>query len=266
MGMFVTRTNVNNELRAFQSPDLMNEVVDRLKLDMNYKVEGKRHDYILYGTGLPINAELLSIDDVSTAGFTVEFLKGDQIRLKDFLFNGTKIKEKSFVGTIGDTLATSAGQVVITKTPYYPKQGKYNNDIVVRKNTKKGAAGIYGGSLSVALSDKDAAVINLGIDDVSTQRGQDILSTLIGVYNEKWVLDKNQVAKATSIFIDDRLKVISLMTERMNAVMQTQQQDLVALQSYVSRRDTAYSSSSNIVRALGRSMGNLAGNINMANG
>ena len=114
MGMFVTRTNVNNELRAFQSPDLMNEVVDRLKLDMNYKVEGKRHDYILYGTGLPINAELLSIDDVSTAGFTVEFLKGDQIRLKDFLFNGAKIKDKSFVGEIGDTLATSAGQVVLT--------------------------------------------------------------------------------------------------------------------------------------------------------
>ena len=52
----------------------------------------------------------------------------------------------------------------------------------------------------------------------------------------------------------------------MNSIMQTQQQDLVALQSYVSRRDTAYSSSSNIVRALGRSMGNLAGNINMANG
>jgi hypothetical protein len=59
---------------------------------------------------------------------------------------------------------------------------------------------------------------------------------------------------------DDRLKVISLMTERMNAVMQTQQQDMVALQSYVSRRDTAFSSSANIIRALGRSMNGCANN------
>ena len=63
---------------------------------------------------------------------------------------------------------------------------------------------------------------------------------------------------------DNRLKAASVATDKMNAIMQTQQQDLVALQSYVSRRDTAYSSSSNIVRALGRSMGNLAGNMNMA--
>ena len=59
---------------------------------------------------------------------------------------------------------------------------------------------------------------------------------------------------------DDKLKVISLMSDRMNVVMQTQQQDMVALQSYVSRRDTAFSSSGNIVRALGRSMNGCANN------
>ncbi len=59
---------------------------------------------------------------------------------------------------------------------------------------------------------------------------------------------------------DDKLKVISLMSERMNAIMQSQQQDLVELQSYVSRRDTAFSSSANIVRALGRSMNGCANN------
>ena len=112
MGMFMTRTNVNNELYAFQSPDLMSEVVERLKLDMNYKIEGKRHDYILYGTSLPITAEFIGIDDVSTAGFTVECMKGDSIKLKDFVFNGLKIKDKTFVGKLGDTLVTSAGPMI----------------------------------------------------------------------------------------------------------------------------------------------------------
>ena len=63
---------------------------------------------------------------------------------------------------------------------------------------------------------------------------------------------------------DNRLKAAAVATDKMNAILQTQQQDLVAMQSYVNRRDTAFSSSSNIVRALGRSMGNLAGN--MVNG
>ena len=76
--------------------------------------------------------------------------------------------------------------------------------------------------------------------------------------NELGVLETSLPEKIRAY--DDKLKVISLMSERMNAVMQTQQQDMVALQSYVSRRDTAFSSSGNIVRALGRSMSGCANN------
>ena len=58
------------------------------------------------------------------------------------------------------------------------------------------------------LSDKNADIIALSIKDVSTQRAQDILNTLIAVYNENWVRDKNQIANSTSVFINDRLRVI----------------------------------------------------------
>lgn len=37
---------------------------------------------------------------------------------------------------------------------------------------------------------------------------EDILNTLISVYNENWVKDKNQIAISTSMFINDRLGVI----------------------------------------------------------
>ena len=57
---------------------------------------------------------------------------------------------------------------------------------------------------------------------------------------------------------DNRLKAASAATTKLNSMMQVQQQDMVALQSCVSRRDVAYSSSSNIVRALGRSSDNMA--------
>ena len=60
---------------------------------------------------------------------------------------------------------------------------------------------------------------------------------------------------------DNRLTAASAATNRIGSLMQSQQQDMVALQSYVSRRDTAFSSSTNIVRALGRSSSNMANHV-----
>lgn len=48
----------------------------------------------------------------------------------------------------------------------------------------------------------------MSIDDASVQKAEDILNTLIEVYNEKWIQDKNQIAVSTSRFIGERLGVI----------------------------------------------------------
>ena len=46
-GLFHTNTNVNNEIIALQSPALMQNVVKRLHLDINYTVEGRLHEVVL---------------------------------------------------------------------------------------------------------------------------------------------------------------------------------------------------------------------------
>ena len=58
------------------------------------------------------------------------------------------------------------------------------------------------------LTDKDADVIDLSIRDVSIERAVDVLNNIVAVYNEIWVNDKNQIAVATSSFIDERLKLL----------------------------------------------------------
>lgn len=57
----------------------------------------------------------------------------------------------------------------------------------------------------MALSDKEASVLDLSISDESPDRAKDVLLTLIDVYNEKWVKDKNRMAESTSEFIEERL-------------------------------------------------------------
>ncbi len=208
MGMFTLRSNVNNELRAFQSPDLMSEVVERLNLDVNYYVIGRKRQYTYYGTSLPIVAKFIEPSKSGTS-FVVQLQKDSTtVRLKNFTNGSEKLKAEAVEGSYGDTLSTPVGDVVILPNPTYMGAPVFGNEVVVRKGSVRGATGSYLSRLQVGLSDKQADVISLGINDVSTQRGQDVLSTLISVYNKKWVQDKNQLANATSDFINDRLKVI----------------------------------------------------------
>ena len=58
------------------------------------------------------------------------------------------------------------------------------------------------------LGSDDATIINLSISDASIRKAEDLLNTLIEVYNENWIQDKNQIAVSTSQFISDRLGVI----------------------------------------------------------
>ena len=52
---------------------------------------------------------------------------------------------------------------------------------------------------------------------------------------------------------DKRMQAATAFKAKMDALAQTQQQEMIDLQTLVNRRDVAYSTSSNIVRALGTS-------------
>lgn len=63
-------------------------------------------------------------------------------------------------------------------------------------------------TLSVSLASKMATIIDLEYKDESIARAEDILNTLISVYNEDAINDKNQIAVNTSNFINERLIII----------------------------------------------------------
>lgn len=53
-GLFQNKTNIQNEITTLKSPDLMEEVVRRLDLDMNYYKSGRFHKIVAYGNMLPV--------------------------------------------------------------------------------------------------------------------------------------------------------------------------------------------------------------------
>ncbi|MBQ3521291.1 MAG: chromosome partitioning protein ParA, partial [Bacteroidales bacterium] len=212
MGMFKTSSSVDNELVAIQSPAIMAEVVNRLHLDMNYSVDGTFHKKTIYGKSLPVSVIFMDIEDNGSASATVEITKDGNVSLSDFAWsaNGEILESEEIVNgklSMGDgavlaPIETPLGRVVVSPTQnYVPEDLK----IFVRKSGKYAATQQYSKLLTTALNDKKSDIINLSITDVSTQRAVDVLNTVVAVYNEKWVEDKNKITVSTSKFIKERL-------------------------------------------------------------
>ena len=208
MGLFQSNTNVNNELLSIQSPAVMLDVVKRLHLDVNYFTDGRFYKRVLYGSDLPYQVSFLDLQDNETASFT--YLPRPQegtLQLSDFTRNGEDRPLEQPVQTVlNDTVDTPAGRLIIAPSTYY--NADFQAPVYVSRNTLHGATSAYSNALSVALSDEKSTVINLSFQDVCIQRAEEVLNTLIAVYNENWVKDKNQIAVSTSMFINERLGVI----------------------------------------------------------
>ena len=112
-----------------------------------------------------------------------------------------------FEGNIGDSIQTSAGTLAISLTSQY-ENSFTGSTIQYSKEPADAVADSYTQKLRADLGNENATIINLSIDDASVQKAEDILNTLIEVYNEKWIQDKNQIAVSTSRFIGERLGVI----------------------------------------------------------
>lgn len=204
LGIFKSNTNINNELLTLKSPTLMTEVVQRLGLNETYTIRKGLKDVGLYKSN-PI-AVTYRHQDETPVSFKIDLPSKGEFVLSDVMVNGEK-SGKEFSGKMGDSIRTEIGTLVINPTKYW-------DDSFVGTSIRYGKGGVravtdyYAAALRADLGSEDATIINLSIDDASIQKAEDILNTLIEVYNEKWIQDKNQIAVSTSQFIGDRLSVI----------------------------------------------------------
>lgn len=206
LGFGQTRVNVNNEIINFSSPDLMQQVVQNLDLDVDYRKNGFFHDQTLYGSSLPLKVRFLSVGRNEGASLTVSPSDSSSVILDDFVFRGEKVRGDIRVA-YGDTVETPAGLICVERS-YNPETPVLDFPIQVSRSGILSTARRYRSRMTAALSDKNTTVINLTFRDVNTQRAEDVLRMVINVYNENWIKDKNQITTSTNEFIADRLRII----------------------------------------------------------
>lgn len=203
---FQTNTNVNNEIQSLQSPAVMYDVVKRLHLDINYTKDGSFYDQVLYGKDCPYEVSFIDLPDNEDLSFTIYPASSNKgVQIGDFV-RGEEESGQTVNVLFNDTTETPVGKLIVK--PVLHDTVAYKEPVYVSRIGLQAATTAYASQLTVALSDEKSTVINLSFQDVCIQRAEDVLNTLIAVYNENWIKDKNQIAVSTSMFINDRLGVI----------------------------------------------------------
>lgn len=213
MGLLKTNTNIKNEILTIKSSPTISEVVKRLNLMVNYTIPGRLYNPTIYGSSLPVSITFNDITDDNVASLTATLHKDGSLSLSDFSpadeANGAKTIKVSSIHKI-QTIQSPIGKLTIApNASYAPPAGGLEDDMViyVSKQSIGSATGKYVGKLSARKAD-DCSVIELSFNDVSSDRTIDFLNTLIEVYNENWIRDKNRISISTSEFIKERLAVI----------------------------------------------------------
>ena len=196
-----TLANVNNEIEAFKSTQVMEETVRRLKLNINYVTKEGFRNVDLY-TQSPIIAVFPNNLESESFSFQVDLFPDSMIVLSNF----NSDPQQNIVTLFNRVTETPVGEIIISPTPYYSQDRIYEPIEVIKSDVKTVALG-FASALDVSLSNKLNTVINLEIEDVSIQRAEDILNTVINVYRENWVTEKNKTTISTLSFLDERIAI-----------------------------------------------------------
>jgi len=204
LGLTQANANVNNELLAMRMPSVVKEVAKRLDLDVDYKIQDFLRKETLYGDGLPVKASLLGLKDAESASFTIQLLQDGKVELDDFKSSERELESEAITGYLNDTIQTPLGQIILAATVSYSATEEYPLIYLSRTNLYDCVDACIE-NLKAELCSEDATIIELSYKDVSIARAEDVLNSVIAVYNEEWMKDKNRITASTSQFISERL-------------------------------------------------------------
>ena len=208
LGLVASSSNINNEVLTLSAPVMMEEVVRRLHLDQQMIVEEGLHTRPLYNDA-PVSVQFAApLPDDAAFMFKMVLKSRSEAELSDFNLYDQEVKKTIKVKIDGPEVQTPAGKLTVKATPSWDN-AFIGTEITICKYPLKSVSGMYSGRLSVDLSDKESTVLNLSMSDENPDRASDVLMTLVDVYNEHWIADKNRVAESTYQFITDRLETIT---------------------------------------------------------
>lgn len=201
---FINKVNVANEILQFRSKKLMREVVQRVHADVSYQIKDGLRSNELYNES-PVLVSLPDALPEQSFSFTMTLKDAKTVTLSDF--SGIEAKP-SYEVALSDTVAIIEGMNVVVTATNYLRDSWLNTPIRVQKLPVESMVNYYKNALGIQQEEEEASILTLALKDSSPARAEDVLNTLITVYNEEAIKEKNQVAVNTANFINERLIII----------------------------------------------------------
>jgi len=202
MNPFDSKKIVENEIKVFQSPDLMKKLVDTMNL---YAPFYEEKDFL----GLNIK----SVSAYNSSPIRVKFKNPDKIVIEknapakhyftvDLSGKNVRVDGKTY--PLNQWVESPFGEVMFFPNKNKAQQAKTPLYFVLA-NSRGVTQGLLK-SLEVAPPEKLSTVINLYLEDAVPNRGEEILNGLIQAYNQKGIDDRNKLAANTMKFIEARIQ------------------------------------------------------------
>ena len=204
LGIVQKNTNLENEIRIVKSPALMKEVVARLDLNDTYTVRKDLRNEMLYR-----RSPVLFVDkDTVGASISFDFTLNDNnvIDIRNVKLNDSSL-DLTLKAGFGQTIKIGDNRLAVVK-PEWNSSDLIGETVHYEHVPVHDMADELSKRVSAVLGNEKSSIIDISITCPSIKEADDILVTLIQVYNERWILDKNRVAISTSEFINERLNVI----------------------------------------------------------
>lgn len=205
LGLATGKNNIDNEIEMLKSADLIRNTIYTTNYHITYskKVGFKRIK--LYSKS-PISLVVNGID-LDTLNDNIEFSiskEKESFKIKtQYNDNVWEFTSNSFPVT----LALPIGNIEIKNNPILPF---INDEIFVTVHNPEKVAVAISKEINITPTSKKSSVITISIKNENINRGKAFLQKLVDIYNLQAIEDKNQIAYNTGVFIDDRLKSLSL--------------------------------------------------------
>ena len=190
---------VESEIALLRSRKLMAVVVDRLNLVVNYQNEGRIITSDAY-TNRPVDIIAVKLNkDLESQTLQLTFTDASHYKLLN------EITGLVVSGPLDQLQRNKFGIYKILRNSNFKRNAIVN--AVIRSQETLVSQCLS--RLNVGLQANQSSVISLSYTETVPERGKDVLNTLVQVYNEAGLADKNKTVQNTIQFIDERLKLIS---------------------------------------------------------
>ena len=204
-GLMTSSKNIDNEIEVLRSKTLVKEVVEQLNLFVTYKDADEIPSKELYKAS-PVLVSLTPQEAEKLQGsMVVDMMLQPEGKLDVNVEVGEKKYQKHFE-KLPAVFPMDEGTLAFFENAWDSVAIRHITATISRP--MKVAKG-YCNNLSIVPTSKTTSVAVISLKSSSLQCGRDFINQLLETYNRNTNNDKNEIARKTAEFIDERIQIIS---------------------------------------------------------